>query len=109
MMANKEEGKYRKEKCGHCNGNHKVEKCWEIIGYPSWHYKSKDKPQMQRGFDPKKQEMRRPDQNMSHCQKSSYNYKANAAGKGTQDTQHMAASQNHGGIMNGPHLTSEHQ
>ena len=34
------------EKCGVCgNKGHQKEKCWQVIGYPSWHCRSKKFPQ----------------------------------------------------------------
>ena len=37
--------KGHEEKCGQCgNRGHDKERCWQIIGYPSWHPKSKKFP-----------------------------------------------------------------
>ena len=34
------------ERCGQCgNKGHDKEKCWQLIGYPSWHPRSKKFPQ----------------------------------------------------------------
>lgn len=45
LMSAKGSDRPPRKKCEHCNGNHPVAKCWELIGYPAWHSKGKIKPQ----------------------------------------------------------------